>query len=239
MNITCLIIDDEPIARDMIEGYIRKFPALTLIKSCKNATEAYEALYEHTIDLVFLDIQMPLITGMEFLKSLRTPPLVIFTTAYSHFAVEGFELNSVDYLLKPITFERFYQAVEKAIEKFNYKRQVFPVKPNVRDYIFIKQDTKLLRVDLQDIIYIQAEKDFSSVYVGDKRILSSQHLKLFENVLPPNHFLRIHRSYIINVEKITAIKGNEVELHDLRLPVGPSYRQKLITLLDYRGKWDT
>ncbi len=231
MNIACLIVDDEPIARDIIESYLLKFPELTLVKSCKNAIEAYEVLYAHPIDLVFLDIHMPVITGIEFLKSLRNPPLIIFTTAYSHFAVEGFELNSVDYLLKPITFERFYLAVEKAIEKFNYKRQVFPVKPDTPHYVFVKQDTKLVRIDLQDIVYIQAERDFASVYLGKKRILASQHLKIFEKLLPTNQFIRIHRSYIINFDKITGIKGNEVELHDQCIPIGPNYRQELMNRL--------
>lgn len=235
MKLTCLIVDDEPIARDIIEGYIRKLPGLALIKSCKNAIEAYEVLYEQNIDLVFLDIQMPVITGMEFLKSLRNPPFIIFTTAYSHFAVEGFALNVADYLLKPITFERFYQAVEKAIEKFNFRRQVFQAKLNIPDYIFIKQDTKLLRVDLQDIVYVQAERDFASVYLGEKRVLASQHLKLFEKLLPADQFLRIHRSYIVNLKMITALKGHEVELKQQQcIPIGPNYRQHLLAILRWK-----
>lgn len=231
MKINCIIVDDEPIARDIIENYIGKLPELSLVKSCKNAIEAYETLYEQTIDLIFLDIQMPTITGIDFLRSLRNPPLIIFTTAYSHFAVEGFELNSVDYLLKPITFERFYQAVERAIEKFSYRTQILHTKRDTPNYVFIKQDTKLLRVDLKEIVYIRAEKDFASICLGTKNILASQHLKIFEQLLPTNQFLRIHRSYIINIEKITAIKGNVAELHNQHIPIGPNYRQTLINML--------
>lgn len=231
MKINCIIVDDEPIARDIIENHIEKFAELHLIKSCKNAIEAYEILYEQAIDLIFLDIQMPIITGIDFLKSLRNPPLIIFTTAYSHFAVEGFELNSIDYLLKPITFERFYQAVDKAIEKFNYRKQTLHFRQATPDYIFIKQDTKLVRVDLKDIVYIQAEKDFALVCLDTKNILASQHLKIFEQLLPANQFLRIHRSYIINIEKITAIKGNVAELRNQHIPIGPNYRQALTSIL--------
>lgn len=231
MKITCMIVDDEPIARDIIKSYIGKLPQLSLIKSCKNATEAYETLYEHVIDIVFLDIQMPVITGMDFLKSLSNPPLIVFTTAYSHFAVEGFELNSIDYLLKPITFERFYQAVEKVIEKYNYRREILAIRKDIPDYVFIKQDTKLLKVYLTDIVYIRAEKDFAMIYLNTKSLLASQHLKIFEKLLPTNQFLRIHRSYIINLEKITAIRGNVAELHDQHIPIGPNYRQALMDIL--------
>lgn len=230
-ELNCMIVDDEPIARGILENYLARITGLKLVKSCKNATEAYEGLYEYTVDLVFLDIQMPVISGVEFLRSLRKPPLVIFTTAYANFAVEGFELNSVDYLLKPITFDRFYQAVQKAAERQTLRQLPVATPANSVDYIFLKQDSKLLRVRHREIDYIQAEKDFCSVYLGPKRILAGMHLKLFEDMLPAHIFFRVHRSYIINLDKIRALKGNMIELSGHEIPIGASYRQPFIDKL--------
>jgi DNA-binding LytR/AlgR family response regulator len=229
-----MVVDDEPIARDILVSHIEQTPGLKLVKSSMNATEAYEGLYQHQVDLIFLDIQMPVITGMDFLRSLRNPPLVIFTTAYQQYAVEGFELNSVDYLLKPITYDRFYQAIEKVKERLAYKAAVPPLAPSQTqsiDYIFIKQDTKLVRVNYNQINYIQAEKDYSSVYLEDKRLLASMHLKLFEDTLPKENFIRVHRSYIVNLSKIVSIKGNMAELGDIEIPIGANYRDDLLAAL--------
>ncbi|MXV15655.1 response regulator [Pedobacter sp. HMF7056] len=230
----CMVVDDEPIARDILASHIEQTPGLELAKSCMSATEAYEGLHQYKVDLIFLDIQMPVITGSNFLRSLRNPPLVIFTTAYQQYAVEGFELNSVDYLLKPITYDRFYQAIEKVKERLAYKSAVRPSVPSQTqsiDYIFIKQDTKLVRVNYNQINYIQAEKDYSSVYLEDKRLLASMHLKLFEDTLPKASFIRIHRSYIVNLTKIVSIKGNMAELVDIEIPIGANYRDDLLAAL--------
>lgn len=232
--INCMVVDDEPIARDILTGYLEKTPGLKLVKSCMNATEAYEGLYQHKVDLIFLDIQMPVISGTDFLRSLRQPPLVIFTTAYQQYAVEGFELNSVDYLLKPVTYERFYQAIQKVREKLSFKAGMEASPPNSTapiDYLFIKQDTRLVRVNYDQISYIQAEKDYSSVYLEDKRLLASMHLKLFEDTLPKEKFLRVHRSYIVNLSKILSIKGNTAELGDVAIPISANYRDTLLTVL--------
>lgn len=226
-----MVVDDEPIARDILISYIKNTPGLKLVKSCINASEAYEGLYQHKIDLIFLDIQMPVITGTDFLRSLRNPPLVIFTTAYHKYAVEGFELNSVDYLLKPITYDRFYQAVQKVRERLAFKN-IRPQEPVVvNNYLFIKQDTKLVRVNHDEINYIQAEKDYSSVYLNDRRLFASMHLKLFEDMLPKEKFLRLHRSYIVNLSRIKAIKGNMAELDGIELPIGANYRDSLLSAL--------
>jgi len=236
--INCMIVDDEPIARDILAGYIANTSGVELLKSCINATEAYEGLHQHMIDLIFLDIQMPVITGTDFLRSLRNPPLVIFTTAYNQYAVEGFDLNSVDYLLKPITYGRFYQAIEKTRERLAYKTSGAPgltQSPEQPDYIFIKQDTKLVRVDHDQINYIEAERDYSSVYLDDKRLFASMHLKLFEDMLPKGKFLRIHRSFIVNLSKIKSIKGNMVEIQAGEIPIGASYREALMTMLGING----
>lgn len=234
-EINCIVVDDEPIARDIIISHIGQIAGLKLVKSCINASEAYEALHQDKIDLAFLDIQMPVITGIDFLRSLRNPPLVVFTTAYHQYAVEGFELNSVDYLLKPVTYDRFYQAVQKVNDRIAYKnsqqqpqiiQQVSPV-----DFVFIKQDTKLVRVNYSQISYIEAEKDYSSVYLDDKRLLASMHLKMFEDTLPKDKFLRVHRSYIVNISNIRSIKGNMIDLGNIEIPIGANYKEELFAAL--------
>ncbi|HJP63658.1 MAG TPA: response regulator transcription factor [Mucilaginibacter sp.] len=231
MKIKCMVVDDEPIARDILKTYIERIPELTLVKSCMNAAEAYEGLYEYPVDLVFLDIQMPVISGTEFLRSLRKPPLVVFTTAYSQYAVEGFELNSVDYLVKPIVFERFSQAVQKVLERLSGYKQLPDEKEALPDYLFIRQGSKLIRVNHTEIYYIQAERDFCSVYIDNKRLLASLHLKILEDLLPQNKFFRVHRSYIVNMEKIQAVKGNMLELSNAEIPIGANYRDQLFKKL--------
>jgi DNA-binding LytR/AlgR family response regulator len=232
-EIKCMVVDDEPIARDILKNHIAATPGLVLVKSCMNATDAYEGLHAHEIDLIFLDIQMPIITGTEFLRSLRNPPLVIFTTAYHDYAVEGFELNSVDYLLKPIVYERFYQAIQKVQERLAAKpahKVLAPV-----DYIFIKQDNRLVRIFFDQIRYVEAEKDFSTVFLNDKKLLAGMHLKMFEAILPDTHFLRIHRSYIVSLSKITSINGNTAELGQIKIPIGASYKNELLKRLGISG----
>lgn len=196
-----------------------------------NAAEAYDVLHEYPIDLVFLDIQMPVISGIDFLRSLQKPPLVVFTTAYSQYAVEGFELNAVDYLVKPVVFERFRLAVQKALERMTDTTQAITLNETRPDYLFIRQGSKLVRVNHSDISYIQAERDFCSVYVENKRLLASLHLKILEDMLPKDKFLRVHRSYIVNLEKIQAVKGNTLELNNAEIPVGANYREQLFKQL--------
>lgn len=229
-KLNCLIVDDEPIARNLLESYIERIPEVVLVKKCKNATEAYNALHESPIDLVFLDIQMPTITGTEFLRSLRKPPLVIFTTAYANFALEGFELNSVDYLLKPIVFERFYQAVQKAIDrKAPHPSHLAQEAPN---HIFVRQDSKSIRIEHADIEHIKAEKDFCWIFCkGETKYFVSMHLKMLEEMLPGNKFQRVHRSYLVNLSKIKALKGNILTLASEDIPIGENYRQLLLEKL--------
>jgi DNA-binding LytR/AlgR family response regulator len=228
-----MIVDDEPLAREILKNHVAATPGLTLVKTCMNASEAYEGLHQNQVDLIFLDIQMPVITGTEFLRSLRTPPLVIFTTAYQNYAIEGFELNSVDYLLKPITYERFYQAIQKAKDRMMMKGPA--THHRAIDYIFIKQDSRLVRVNFDNIRYIEAEKDFSSVYTADKRLLAGMHLKMFESMLPENLFVRTHRSFIVNVNKVSSINGNVVELGQTQVPIGANYKENLLKKLHISG----
>lgn len=227
MTINCLILDDEPIARDVIRTHMARIPELRLVRSCSNATEAYEALAAEPVDLLFLDVQMPGIMGTDFLRTLAQPPLVIFTTAYAMYAVEGFALNSVDYLLKPITFERFYEAFQRVRERMLLHQG----SPASLDYLFIKQDYKLVRVNYGDMAYIQAEGDFCAVHIGDKRLLVGQALKAFESQLPQRLFMRVHRSYIVNLAHIQAIKGNVLDMGHAAIPIGPNYRDALLKRL--------
>ncbi|MHA4842532.1 LytR/AlgR family response regulator transcription factor [Flavitalea antarctica] len=228
-EIRCMIVDDEPLAREILKNHIAATPGLSLLKTCMNGAEAYEGIHQHEIDLIFLDIQMPVITGTEFLRSLRQPPLVVFTTAYHDYAVEGFELNSVDYLLKPVTYDRFYQAIEKVRERMR-TRTVQEPGSNV-DYIFIKKDSRLIKVPFNNILYIEAEKDFSYVHLPDKKILAGMHLKMFESMLPGNTFVRVHRSFIINITRINALNGNMAELDKVEIPIGANYKENLLKKL--------
>jgi DNA-binding LytR/AlgR family response regulator len=228
-----MITDDEPIAREILESYIQRTPDLNLVKSCCSATEAFEGLYQYPVDAIFLDIQMPTITGTEFLRSLRKPPLVVFTTAYSKYTAEGLELDSVDYLLKPITFERFELAVQKIKERMAQRLNI--QQPNLlkNNYIFIKQDFRLVRIGFDDIKFIQAERDFCMIFLESKKLLANMHLKLFEQMLPVLQFARVHRSYIVNLNKIQAIKGNVIEIGSTEIPIGANYKDALFSRLGF------
>jgi len=226
--INCLIIDDEPIARDIIKSHISKVANWKVVGSCQRAADAYEVLLNQDVDIIFLDIEMPDMTGVEFLKSLKNPPLIVFTTAYQQYAIEGFDLNIADYLLKPVTVERFMQMVGKVQQQLEVSD-----KKEKRDlqHCFIKHEGKLLKIEFKDIEYIQAEKDFSSVYLSTGKLFVSMHLKMFEDLLPAQSFSRIHRSYIIPHDKVQAINGNAVQLASTEIPIGSSYKESLFKAL--------
>jgi len=230
--INCLIVDDEPLAREIIQTHINKIPNWNVAETCINAEEAYESLLKYDIDVLFLDIQMPILSGVEFLQSLRNPPLVIFTTAYSEYALKGFELNVVDYLLKPITFSRFFQAIEKANKKLTTKNKEIKMDNKDIPYFFVKHDGKLLKISFSDILYIKAEQEYSFIFTKNEKLLVSMHLKLLEGILPEKTFTRIHRSYIIPQETITSIYGNTIQIgEDIRLPIGNKYKENLMIKL--------
>lgn len=235
-KLNVIIVDDEPLALDVLETFVSRVPELNLVKRCNNAFEANEAINSYQIDLIFLDIQMPQLTGIDFLKSLTHPPMVIFTTAYSNYAIEGFELDAVDYLLKPIAFERFLKAVNRAIE--NHRSQANPVmeESEEKDYIFIKADKKLVRVKFEDIVYIEGLKDYVIIRLDTSRVITLQTMKSLEDKLPIQKFKRIHRSYIVNINKIEAIVGNMVEVMEKgqpkHLPIGKNYRDELLDMIN-------
>ncbi len=243
--INVIIVDDEPLAQDVLETYLEKIPELTLVRKCNNAFEADEALKSNSIDLMFLDIQMPQLTGIDFLKTLLKPPLVIFTTAYSNYAIEGFELNALDYLLKPISVERFMKAVNKAIDQIDLQRKESPAAGHGNqasaveegpDYIFVKADKKLVKVNFDEVIYIEGLKDYVIIRLENTRVITLQTMKSLEDKLPPSMFKRIHRSYIVNIGKINAIVGNMVEVTEKgqtkHLPVGKNYRDELLEMIN-------
>jgi DNA-binding LytR/AlgR family response regulator len=237
-----IIVDDEPLAQDVLETYIQKVPELQLVEKCSNALQANEALQKHQVDLMFLDIQMPQLTGIDFLKTLASPPMVIFTTAYSDFAVEGFELNALDYLLKPISLERFMKAVNKAMDQLQLQRDAADTQAAApageeREFFFVKADKKLVKVRFDDIIYIEGLKDYVIIRMDDSRVITLQTMKSLEEKLPDDIFQRIHRSYIVNVQKIEALMGNMVEVMEKgkvkHLPIGKNYRDELQEIVNH------
>ncbi len=227
--IKAIIVDDEPLALDVLETYIEQMSQIELVSRCKNALEANEALNNNDIDLMFLDIQMPQITGVEFLKSISNPPTVIFTTAYPEYAVEGFELDVADYLLKPISLERFMKAVNKVSKKLNKGTKDYSSPPELEgDFFFVKADKKLIKVDFDDIIYIEGLKDYVIIRQETGRVITLQTMKSLEKKLPDTIFKRVHRSYIANIHKINAVVGNMLEVTEKgktkHIPIGKNYR---------------
>lgn len=241
MNV--IIVDDEPLAQDVLETYIEKMPDLNLVAKCNNAFEANEALQNNKVDLMFLDIQMPQLTGMDFLRTLQNPPLVVFTTAYSEYAIEGFELDALDYLLKPISFDRFVKAVNRGKEQLNLQTSSTPAFVDAtlhteveEDYIFVKADKKLIKINYADILYVEGLKDYVIIRCEDNRVITLQTMKSLEQKLPASIFRRIHRSYIINTGRIEAVMGNMIEITEKgqkkHLPVGKNYRDGLNDLVN-------
>lgn len=234
--IKAIIVDDEPLALEIMETYIQQIPDIQLVKKCENAFEANEVLKTQQIDLMFLDIQMPQLSGIDFLKTLSNPPSVIFTTAYPDYAVEGFDLNAVDYLLKPISLERFLKAVNKVSEKLSAKRAEHEnVQSEAEDFFFVKADKKLVKINFDDILYIEGLKDYVIIRQESGRVITLQTMKSLEDRLPVSKFKRVHRSYIVNIKRITAILGNMVELMEAgkvkQLPIGKNYRDELLEII--------
>lgn len=238
LMLNVLIVDDEPLALDVLETYIGQMADLRLVKRCSNALEANEALKANDIDLMFLDIQMPQLTGIDFVKTLSKPPMVVFTTAYPNYAIQGFDLNALDYLLKPISLERFVKAVNKAVEHADMvSRDGLSSNNNdSQEFFFVKADKKLVKVNFDDIIYIEGLKDYVIIRLVQGRVITLQTMKSLEDKLPQGRFKRIHRSYIVAMDKITAIEGNMVEVQEKDkpklLPIGKNYRDDLLVLID-------
>ncbi len=228
-KLNCIIVDDEPLAQDVIERYIGNMNELTLLKKCSNALEAFEVLHTEPVDLMFLDISMPVISGIDFLRSLRKSPAVIITTAYPDYAVQGYELDVMDYLVKPIPMERFMKAVNKVIERYTAPASSIKKQIARADYMFVKSDQKLIKIKFIDIEYIEGMKDYVKIFTRERMIVTLHTMKFFEANLPSTEFARVHKSYIINLDSIKSIAGNEVELQKQKLPIGSSYKENLLS----------
>ena len=225
-KLKCIIVDDEPLAQEVLERYLENIRELELVTKCNNALEAFEVLNHENIDLMFLDISMPVISGIDFLRSLRKSPAVIITTAHPDFALQGYELDVVDYLVKPVSLERFMKAVNKALDRV--KQHAPSERSNKADFMFVKSDQKLIRINFSDISYIEGMKDYVKIFTKEKMIITLHTMKFFESSLPSDGFIRVHKSYIVNASAIKSIAGNELELQQARIPIGSSYKDQLM-----------
>ena len=230
--ITCIIVDDEPMARDVLRRYIEKIPLLKLTGECSNAIDALVFLHSNNTDLIFLDIRMPELLGTDFVQTLRNPPKIIFTTAYKEYALQGFELDAIDYLLKPVRFERFMKAVNKAFPKIEDQLQdqqlIKPEKPTGNDFIYLRVDRKLVKILLSDIIYIESLRDYIKVHTQSRFYITRQTISSIEAMLSGSEFIRIHRSYIISFSKVKSFTNELVEIGNTELPIGKLYRNNFV-----------
>ena len=227
--IKTLIIDDEPLAVEILETYVNQVPGLQLIGKCYNAIDANELLQHQEIDLILVDVQMPQMTGIELIKSLSNPPKVIFTTAFPEFAIQGFESNAVDYLLKPIAFNRFLKAVNKVMNTTQGSDKNKEI--SSQDFIFVKADKKLIKLNYEDILFIEGLKDYVIIYTDQTRIVTLQTMKSLEEKLPEQIFVRVHRSYIVNINKIKSIHSDDIEIivkgQSKIIPIGNNYSENI------------
>jgi two-component system LytT family response regulator len=226
--IRCLVVDDEPLALDILEDYIKKVPFLTLVKTTTSAIEGLSLVQSGAIDLVFLDVQMPELTGIQFLKIINGKCDVILTTAYSQYALDGYDLDVVDYLLKPIAFDRFYKAAQKVLQSKGNNHSSVPelqsAQQNNHDFIFVKTEHKIQKIYLDNILYIEGLKDYISIFTSTERIITLQNMKKMEESLPPKSFIRVHKSYIISIGKIESIERSRIQIGDKIIPIGDTYR---------------
>ncbi len=245
MILKCIAVDDEPLALDIIADYVAKVPFLELVKRTESAIEAMQLVQEGNIDLVFLDIQMPELTGIQFLKIAGNKASYILTTAYSQYALESYDLNVSDYLLKPIAFDRFYKAVEK-VRNQRQKEEVTVVAPvpepvaapantPIQDFIFVKTEHKIQKIELDDILYIEGLKDYISIFTKNERVITLQNMKKMEETLPKGDFIRVHKSYIIAVDKIESIERSRIAIAGKTIPVGDTYRDAFFKLIDAKN----
>lgn len=234
-TIRCLIIDDEPPAREIIARYIQQIPFLELVGECSNAIQALTFLQQSNVDLLFLDIRLPQLNGNDFLKTIKNPPKVIFTTAYPDYAIEGYELDVVDYLLKPIHFDRFLKAVNKIIEHNHVQIAESKSVPeeimHTEPFVYFRADRKMVKVMLQDILYIESMKDYVKIFTTSGQIISKQSISSVEEMLPETKFIRTHRSFIISLGKIKSFTNELIEIEKAEIPIGKLYRNTVIKVL--------
>jgi DNA-binding LytR/AlgR family response regulator len=227
-----IIVEDEPLAREGLTSYIREIHFLDLVATCESALEANSTLKMVKPDLMFLDIQMPKLSGIDFLKSLNNPPMVIFTTAYPNYALQGFELDVVDYLVKPYPFERFLKAVNKAKDLQTFNQPSFnDVSNAVVDHTFIKTDNKYERINFDDILFVEGMENYVAIHTSTERFITLMTMKSIEELLPASGFLRIHKTYIIALQKVRAIEGNQVNMGKKKLPISRQRRNEILDII--------
>ena len=234
MKLRCLLIDDEPPALKILASYISNINGLEIVGQCKNALEALDVLNQHTVDVIFLDIKMPKILGTEFLKNLSHPPKVIFVTAYRDYAVEGYELDAVDYLVKPVSFERFFKAITK-LNRMMGKETIsasVDYKSNPEAFVYLKVDKDMKKIFVNDIVYIESWKDYIKLFlVNGKNLIVKQTITAMENLLSEHKFMRVHRSYMVSINKISGYNGISVQLETKEIPIGRLYKQVVMEKL--------
>ncbi|RYE54006.1 MAG: response regulator transcription factor [Sphingobacteriales bacterium] len=247
IKLKCIAVDDEPLALDIIEDYVSKVPFLELVKRTENAIEALQMVQSGGIDLVFLDVQMPELTGIQFLKIASGKSNYILTTAYSQYALESYDLNVSDYLLKPIAFDRFYKAVEKVHNRMKTSEPAAVPQPvqtpvpssanthPVQDFIFVKTEHKIQKIELDDILYIEGLKDYISIYTKAERVITLQNMKKMEETLPAGQFVRVHKSYIISLDKIESIERSRISICGKVIPIGDTYRDEFFKHIDKKN----
>src|SRR5436190_2041681 len=226
-RIRCLIIDDEPPAREIIRRYLEQVPTLQLAGECANAMQAFALLRQEPVDLMFLDIRMPQLNGNDFLKTLKNPPKVIFTTAYPEYAVEGYELDVLDYLVKPIQFERFLRAVNKVYQQTPARQEPVEEKKS-ESFVYFRADRKMIKVMLQDIFYIESMKDYVKIFTANGMIITKQSISSVEAMLPEKDFIRSHRSYIVSARHIKSFTSELIEINNTEIPIGKLFRNEVM-----------
>ncbi|MDX6746409.1 LytTR family DNA-binding domain-containing protein [Polaribacter sp. PL03] len=232
-TVNCVIVDDEPVARKIIESFVAKIPNLILVKSCKNAMEAFEIVNSQHIDLFFLDINMPDVSGLSLAKSINQNSKIIFTTAYREYAIDGFDLQAVDYLLKPIAFDRFLQAVNKFFQGISVIESDVKIVENTikNDFVFVRSDRKMVKINFDEIFYIESLSDYIKIYVTDKIITTRETISNIETKLPAKNFLRIHRSYIVNLNKAASYTNEFIEIGKNAIPISRTYKENVLKKL--------
>lgn len=240
--INCVIIDDEPLAREGIANYVQEIDFLHLVEVCENPVELIKLLDQHRIDLIFLDIQMPKINGIDFLKMMQNPPMVIITTAFPSYALEGFQLNVLDYLLKPITFDRFFKSANKAKDYYQLINRAnspdLAKTDNINDYFFIKCGSKYEKIHFDDILYVEGMQNYITIYTSRGKYITLLYLKNLEQNLDSKSFIRVHKSYIVSIHKIDSIQGNEIFIQSHRIPISRNYRDQVIQQVVMNKLWD-
>jgi len=231
-KVSCIIVDDEPTAREIIANHLSKINRIQIVASCGNASEAFNCISSQKVDLIFLDINMPEISGISFAKSINKSIKIIFTTAYREYAIEGFDLHAVDYLLKPISFERLLDAVNNYFELFQNKEEPKHLEPVLNDFIFVRSDRRMKKINFEDIIYVESYSDYIKIHCDQERIITRETITNIEAKLPQQQFIRTHRSYIISIQKIDSFSNEELVLNNKSIPISRNYKAEVLSRLE-------